>query len=210
MPNFGRIIKGINKKVIERYVTETNIKKDEELKRIKKNKGRPKYHTKKECNCDKNHPCPLNGECNKNNVVYKAQIESRNEEVNGFFYIGGATKFKERWANHISSFRNMNCKQECALKHFIWKLKQDKIQFNINWSIMRQSKGYAAGDKACLLCLDEKLAIMENSKNLQLINKDISIGGKCLHKFKFLINNWKKSSGSKKVTPNSNLSIATK
>ena len=57
---------------------------------------------------------------------------------------------------------------------------------------MRQSKGYMAGDKACLLCLDEKLAIMENSKNPKIINKDISIGGKCLHKFKFLINNWKK------------------
>ena len=83
-------------------------------------------------------------------------------------------------------------KQECALKDFIWKLKQDKIQFNINWSIMRQSKSYAAGDKACLLCLDEKLAIMENSKNPKIINKDICIGGKCLHKFKFLINNWKK------------------
>ena len=52
---------------------------------------------------------------------------------------------------------------------------------------MRQSKGYMAGDKACLLCLDEKLAIMENSKNPKLINKVTSIGGKCLHKFKFLI-----------------------
>ena len=97
MPNFGRIIKGINKKVIERFVTETNMKKDEELKQMKKNKGRPKYHTKKECNWDKIPPCPLNYDCNKSNVVYKAQIESKNEEVNGFFYIGGATKFKERW-----------------------------------------------------------------------------------------------------------------
>ena len=177
---------------------------------MKKNKGRPKYHTKKQCNCDRNHPCPLNNECNKSNVVYKAQIESENEEVNEYFYIGGATKFKERWANHISSFRNKNCKQECALKDFIWKLKHDDIKFNINWSIMRQSKSYTAGDKACLLCLDEKLAIMENANNPKLINKDISIGGKCLHKFKFLINNWKKTSSSKKVTPNSNLSIATK
>lgn len=49
-----------------------------------------------------------------------------------------------------------------------------------------------AGDKACLLCLAEKLAIIENSKNPKLINKDLSIVGKCLHKFKFSINNWKK------------------
>ena len=27
MPNFGRIIKGMNKKVMDRYVTELNIKK---------------------------------------------------------------------------------------------------------------------------------------------------------------------------------------
>ena len=74
---------------------------------------------------------------------------------------------------------------------------------------MRQSKGYTAGDKACLLCLDEKFAIMETQK-ICIINKDTSIGGKCLHKFKFLMNNWKKTSSSKKVTPNSNFSIATK
>ena len=159
---------------------------------MKKNKGRPKYHTKKECNCDRSHPCPLNNECYKSNVVYKAKIESENEEVNEYFYIGGATKFKERWANHISSFRNKDCKQECALKKFVWKLKQYEIKFNIKWSIVRQSKSYMAGDKACLLCLDEKLAIMENSKNPKLINKDTSIGGKCLHKFKFLIHNRRK------------------
>ena len=72
------------------------------------------------------------------------------------------------------------------------KLKRDKIKFTIEWSILRKSRSYKTGDKACLLCLDEKLMIMENSKDPKLINKDLNIGGKCLHKSKFLINNWKK------------------
>ena len=192
MPNFSRIIKSLNKKVIENYVKEQNISKDKELKMSKKGRGRPKYLNKKDCNCDRTHPCPLNNECNKFNVVYKAKILSKNEDVNNHYYIGGATKFKERWANHLSSFNNVNSNQECALKDFIWKLKRDKIKFTMEWSILRQSKSYKTGDKACLLCLDEKLMIMENSKDPKLINKDLNIGGKCLHKSKFLINNWKK------------------
>ena len=116
-------------------------------------------------------PCPLQNECNKYNVVYKAKILSKNKEVNEYFYIGGATKFKERWANHITSFKNKDSKQECALKDFIWKLKEKKIKFTIEWSIMRHSKCYMAGDKACLLCLDKKLAIMENQKTPKLIKK---------------------------------------
>ena len=71
-----------------------------------------KYYAKEECNCDRTHPCPLNNECNKYNVIYKAKTLSQDKEVNEYFYIGGATKFKERWANHISSFKNKDSKQK--------------------------------------------------------------------------------------------------
>lgn len=86
------------------------MKKDEQLKLTKTNKGRRKYYTKKECNCNRTHPCPLQNECNTYNVVYKGKILSKNSEVNEYFYIGGATKFKERWANRIMSFKNKDSK----------------------------------------------------------------------------------------------------
>ena len=127
-------------------------------------------------------------------MVYKAKIQSENEYVNNNYYIGGAIKFKERWSNHLYSFKNKNSNQECALKDFVWKLKTEKIKFTMEWSILRQSKSYQTGDKACLLCLDEKLSIMENSKDPKLINKDLNIGGKCLHKSILLINNWRNRS----------------
>ena len=123
-------------------------------------------------------------------VVYKAKIVSTNSLVNGKYYIGSACNFKERWSNHISTFRNRENNQVCALKDYIWGLKDQNIEFTIKWSIERNSKSYQPGDKACLLCLEEKLYILEKAKDTNLINQDVYTSGKCLHKNKFLINNW--------------------
>ena len=192
MPNFGKIIKSLNKKTINNYTHKRNELVDSETKKSQKGKGRPKYLVKKDCNCEKSHPCPLENKCNKFDVVYKAEIQSQNLQENGKFYIGSASTFKDRWSNHISTFNNRENNQVCALKDHIWDLKDRKVEFTIEWSITKQSKSYKSGDKTCLLCLDEKLCIMESSKNPKLINKDLYLGAKCLHKNKFLINNWKK------------------
>ena len=155
---------------------------------------------KKQCNCDKTHPCPLANHCNRSNVVYRALMESTQPEYNEHFYVGSASECKERWANHIHTFRNRQTKQECALKDFIWKLKDDEVDFTIEWDILKQSKSYQPGDSLCLLCMDEKLFIMDNAKNKKCINKDLMINEKCLHKTKFLLTNWRR----KRKKPNDN------
>ena len=166
---------------------------DKTTRESKKGRGRPKYLVKKDCNCLKTHPCPLENKCIRTNVVYKATIKSQDQDINDKFYIGCATDFKERYANHLSTFRNKDTKQECSLKEFVWKAKENNKLFTIEWDIVKQSHSYKAGDKTCMLCQDEKLTILENYKNKNLINKELLMNEKCLHKAKYLIKNWKKT-----------------
>ena len=113
-------------------------------------------------------------------------------ELNGSFYIGGARVFKNQGGNHMQTFKNKEIQQVCALKDFIWDLKERKINFEIKWSIIKQSRACKSGDKNCHLCVTEKLCVMENSRDSKLINKDIHNMDKCLHKSKFLVKNWKR------------------
>ena len=192
MPNFDKIIKSMNKKVMREYLHKLNEEKDNEIKNSKKNRDRPKYILKPNCNCDRSHPCPLEYNCNRTDVVYKAEIKSQNIQVDGNFYIGSACNFKSRWSNHIATFKNKEIKQDCSLKDFVWSLKERNIDFSIKWEVIKQSRSYLPGDKSCLLCLDEKIFIMDNEKNEKMINKDRFIGEKCQHRNKFLIQNWKR------------------
>ena len=192
MPNFGKIVKGLNKKVTDKFIKKRQKESDKNLNESKKPRGRPKYATKKDCNCARTHPCPLDNKCNRSEVVYKAVINSSNEEINNSFYIGGALEFKKRYSNHLQTFRNKEVEQECSLKDFVWDLKERQIEFTVQWEILKQSRSYRPGDKACSLCVDEKLYVLENSKNNKLINKDILNMEKCRHKNKYLVLNWKR------------------
>ena len=192
MPNFGKILKGLNKGIMKDYMEQQKKETDTKTRTSKKSKGRPKYLVKKECNCDKTHPCPLENNCNRSDVVYRVTVESSQPEHNGKYYIGSAGEFKERWANHMHTFRNRLTKQECTLKDLVWKLKDEQVDFTLKWEILKQSKSYKPGDSFCLLCMEEKLYIMDNAKNSKSINKDLMINEKCLHKNKFVLNNWKR------------------
>ena len=92
---------------MEDYDKKQKEESDMNTREAKKPRGRPKYLVKKACNCDNTHPCPLENNCNRSNIVYKATINSSNLEVNNRFYIGSATEFKIRWANHLQTFRNL-------------------------------------------------------------------------------------------------------
>ena len=93
MPNFGKIVKGLDKKVTEKFIKERNEECDRNTREQKKLRGRPKYVSKKGCNCDSTHPYPLEKKCNRWDAVYKAVINSPNVEINNSFYVEGAHFF---------------------------------------------------------------------------------------------------------------------
>jgi hypothetical protein len=61
------------------------------------------------CNCDNKNTCPLPKQCMTNNIIYKATVSTvttNNTNDTKHYIRMTATTFKERYANHTSSFRH--------------------------------------------------------------------------------------------------------
>ena len=70
----------------------------------------PQEIRKKSCNCQKSRQCPLEKDCQQQNVVYQATITAekplKKKTGNTQTYIGIASDIKARIANHEQTFKN--------------------------------------------------------------------------------------------------------
>ncbi len=82
-----------------------------------------------------------------------------------------ASTFKERYRNHIKSFNHKRYSNDTELSKYIWKLKDNKQDFDITWSVLKQSISYTGGSKRCNLCLEEKLCILKDKNKQNLLIK---------------------------------------
>ncbi len=62
---------------------------------------------------------------------------------------------------------------------YIWKLKDNKQDFDITWAVLKQSISYTGGSKICNLCLEEKLCILKDKNKQNLLNKNSEIVSTC-------------------------------
>ena len=149
--------------------------------------------TMNKCNCRKKEECELNGNCLTKNTVYKATATTTSSP--GKEYIGITEgPWKHRHAVHKSSFKNKNYKARTTLTDYIWKMKENFAEMpTIKWSIIKTAPAYSNISKRCLLCLQEKLCIIENNNQENLLNKRSELVNKCPHTNKFLLKNYKKS-----------------
>jgi hypothetical protein len=123
-----------------------------------------------------------------NNIIYKKSTVTTNNTNDTKHYIGiAATTFKERYANHISSYRHKKRLKQTELSKNIWKLKENNQDFTIKWSILKHAISYTGGSKCCNLCLEEKLCILKDINKDNLLNKRSEIFGKCRHKNRFRV-----------------------
>ena len=84
-------------------------------------------------------------------------------------YIGmTSTTFKERLANHNYTFEHKEHSNKTELSKYIWTLKDNKKDFNINWQILKRAISYTGGSKRCNLCLEEKFCILKENQNCLL------------------------------------------
>ena len=105
------------------------------------------------------------------------------------FYIGAAENFKQRFRNHLKSFRNEAYRKETELSKFIWSLKDRNLNYKIDWKILRRTSGYNKVSKSCNLCISEKYEICKfRNKNI-LLNKRSELVSKCRHENKHLLAN---------------------
>ncbi len=119
----------------------------------------------------------------------KATITTSNTNSTKHYIGMTASTFKERYRNHIKSFNHKRYSNDTELSKYIWKLKDDKQDFDITWSALKQSISYTGGSKRCNLCLEEKLCILKDKNKQNLPNKKSEIDSTCNHRKKHLINN---------------------
>ena len=132
--------------------------------------------------------CPLAGKCLAKCIVYKAQITTTDKRK--FYYGTSDGEFKTRFNNHTSSFRHKRYSADTELYKYIWKLSNEKIQYEIKWNIAAYASPCKYGSKRYDLCLTEKLKIMKGDHEL-LLNKRSGLVSKCRHKNKFILGNIK-------------------
>ena len=194
LPNLEKIIAGHNRKILTEKQSSNNAEQSS-------------------CNCRPGNECPLKGNCLKSSIVYKAEVkldqnsdqkESQNTtqqgvqhkkqlksmEVGNKVYLGtAANTFKERFRNHKLSFTNARYKNSTTLSTYIWKLKDDKVPFQVHWSTVGSASSYLPSIKNCHLCNLEKTLILLNKEDGSL-NQRSELMSKCRHKAKHLLCNY--------------------
>ena len=168
MPNIGAVISSHNKKIL----------------------GESKKLERGTCNCRRSRGnCPLNDECLTTNVLYEAEVSSTEPNYHIDPYVGiTEPEFKTRLNNHNKEFNNEQYANATQLSKKIWEIKRRGFDFEVKWRILKQLPGYNPANKKCLLCIGEKLEILE--RNEHLLNKRSELISKCRHKAKFLLNKY--------------------
>ena len=165
MPNMSSIIKNHNKKILNNNTTPKNG-----------------------CNCRQKDQCPLDNNCLTTSVIYKANVTTDKDNT-GKNYIGLTEgTFKQRYTQHNLTFRNRKYANRTELAKHIWKLKDNKENYKINWSIISSASAYNNISKRCNLCITEKLHIIKADKARNL-NKRTELISKCRHENKYFLAN---------------------
>ena len=124
--------------------------------------------------------CPLNGECQKKNVVYQATVtvtDTGHQET----YVGATNHFKTRFRNHRTSLNNPKYKGSTTLSKYVWKLKEEKKAYTIKWRIIDRAPAFNPITKRCNLCNKEKFYIIYR-QNLASLNKRNELYRVCFHR----------------------------
>jgi len=102
-----------------------------------------------QCNCKQPSDCPLNGKCLYKDVIYQATA-TKHDSNSSQWYIGlCSTTFKTGFNNHRASFLHANKANNTQLSRHIWNLKENSIQFNFKWNIIKICKSYSNLKNPC-------------------------------------------------------------
>lgn len=169
MTNIGGIITSQNKKVL----------------------GENKTLERGSCNCERRYRgnCPLNGECLTGNAMYEATVTSSEPNYPVNKYVGITEPvFKTRLGNHEKEFNNEKYENATELSKEIWKIKRKGHSYNVKWRMLKQFPSYNPTAKKCMLCIGEKMEILE--RNEKLLNKRSELISRCRHRTKFLLSKY--------------------
>ena len=106
------------------------------------NMANGKKPTNAKCNRRTKSVCPLDGNCQQNDVIYKCIVStSVNPET---VYFGTAEEqFKKRYYNHNKSFKHRSYANEITLSKYIWEIKDKYNEMpSLKWSVVKSVSGY--------------------------------------------------------------------
>ena len=108
-------------------------------------------------------------------------------------YLGTAEgDFKKPFYNHRKSLNNESNANDTTLSKYIWELKETlNSSPTLAWSIAKKVPPYSNISKRCLLCIHEKLEIINYPRPEELLNKISELISKCHHANKFLLHSYK-------------------
>ena len=114
----------------------------------------------KSCNCRAKFDCPLNGQCQVTDIIYKSTVLS-SDKANKVYLETAEGDFEKRFYNHRKSFNNEVSANDTTLSKYIWELKETSNSSpTLVWSIAKKVLLYCNISKKCLLCPREKLEII--------------------------------------------------
>ena len=145
----------------------------------------------KPCNCRRKDECLLNGQFLAQDIVYKC-IASTSLNPHKTYLVTAEGDFKKRYHNHTNSFRHKQYSKDAKLSKYIWEIKKEYNEMpTLKCSIVKSVPSCSNMSKKCLLCLHEKLEIVNFEDQDHLLNKRSELISKCRHVNKYLLRNYK-------------------
>ena len=133
------------------------------------------------CNCSgKLGPCPLQGGCLVDKVVYRAEVKQENGTVNTYTGMTG-NRFKDRYYKHNDTIQDEYHNSHTALSNHIWDLKRENRKFELNWKILDRANIFDPSTRKCRLCLKEKYYIIFQPPGATL-NQRSELYSTCRHR----------------------------
>ena len=178
-PKTNPLHKIVNRKTVKiSYRNTPNMKNIVNSHNQKILKSSEKQDSEKTCNCTKS-PCPIQGKCLTDKVVYQAVVTTETEEQT---YIGlAATTFKARLSNHNTSFKYSQKRGTTTLSNYIWDLKDKGVDYDLQWRFIGRAQPFSTISEICNLCTLEKYHILF-TPHMATLNKKEEINNWCPHK----------------------------
>ena len=119
--------------------------------------------------------------------VYSDPYRNEDKKV----YFGSMQgEFKIRYYNHRTSFAHEKYRHGTTLSNYVWEIKdkkRDRSHIEMG-SYKKKCRKYRVGDKDCMLCNEEKLAIAY-CNGRDMLNQRSEVLNNCKHKRSWLLYN---------------------
>ena len=97
----------------------------------------PTNNSERTCNCLNEEKCTLQEKCLTNNIMYQATFKSNQDKYLHIIYYGiTESKIRQRYANHIKSFRHEKHESDTELSNELWSIKKNNYTPNIVWETL--------------------------------------------------------------------------